>query len=215
MNYKFVEENPNWVMPEKYLIGSRRFLADALSYEAENDARIDMLCARTTDNMDEPILLSSNRENTSRTETRGIVSIPIRITVDTGDSIVKEILEILDKKQRTAEDKMNLLHKLKKYKESGECQFEDTIGKFNFDDFTINVVRCYKKKDKEPEKGVWKFSSYENHFKMNTGFMNDVNIIAKNECEILTCKDTYLLKNENGVEIEKNLKSVWWIGYKY
>ena len=212
---KFVEENPNWIMPEKYLIGPRRFLVDALSYEAENDARIDTLCARTTDTMDEPILLSSTHEKVSRIETDGIVAIPIRITVDTGDSIVKEMLEILDNTQRTAEDKINLLRKLKKYKESGECQWEDTIGKFDFDDFTIKVVRCYKKKDKEPGKGVWKFSSYQNHFGINTGFMNDVNIITKNECEILTCKDTYLLKNENGVEIEKNLKSVWWIGYKY
>ena len=88
--------------------------------------------------------------------------------------------------------------------------------KFKFDTFTIHNFRSYKKKNDEgPEKGVWKFASYQSHFTIKTPFINSINDIQANECEILSCIDTYVLKDKNGQEIEKNLKSVWWIGYKY
>jgi hypothetical protein len=35
--------NPSWIAPEKYLIGPKQFIDNALSYELENDARIDEL----------------------------------------------------------------------------------------------------------------------------------------------------------------------------
>jgi len=76
-------------------------------------------------------------------------------------------------------------------------------------------LRGYKRKDKGPEKGVWKFTSYQNHFNIETPFINSKNNMSSGECEILMCVDTYLLKDSNGVEIEKNLKTVWWMGYKY
>jgi len=72
---------------------------------------------------------------------------------------------------------------LKTYFESGEFDFRDKTGKFNFDTFNLKDVRTYKKKEvltengekKEisPEKGVWKFENYKNHHNIGTPFIND------------------------------------------
>ena len=211
---KFKETDPDWKMPEKYLIGDKRFIDNALSYEAENDARIDMLGSQNNSNSNSNIILSSINEQ-PLPETNGIVAIPIKITVDRSDDNVIEIIKILEENsQRKVEQKIEILILLKKYVESGECMFEDKTGRFNFDNYTIKDVRAYKKKETPPKKGVWKFESYKNHHNIGTSFINSTSNIQVNECEILTCIDTYICI-QDGVEIEKNLKSVWWMGYKY
>jgi hypothetical protein len=214
MTTKFLENDPNWVMPEKYLIGPKSFIDNALSYEKANDDRIDLMILRTNDeNINNSIIMPSGVSQLPPTD--GIVAIPIRITLDRSDPIVKEMIEIAEKSRKTDEDKTKFLEKLKEYIESGEAEFEDKTRKFNFDTFTLTNFRTYKKKETGPEKGTWKFSSYQNHFMLKTPFINSINDIHINECEILTCMDTYILTDINGVEIEKNLKTVWWIGYKY
>ena len=147
----------------------------------------------------------------------GIIAIPIKITIDRSDPEVKRLIEIMEQPRRTPEDKEEWLSLLKYCKEDAEidCEIEDKTGKFDFNTFTLKDFRSYKKSVDAPKKGVWKFANYNNHFTIGTSFINDRNNILPNECEILTCVDTYILKDESGIEIEKNLKSVWWMGYKY
>uniref|UniRef100_A0A6C0JES0 Uncharacterized protein n=1 Tax=viral metagenome TaxID=1070528 RepID=A0A6C0JES0_9ZZZZ len=212
---KFIEKDPNWNMPEKYLIGPKKFIDNALSYEDENDCRIDSISMNSNNN-DNSVFIPSFDNNTSKHTGNGITAIPIKITVDTGDTIVKEMIEIIKASpHRTDEKKAEFLSKLKQFVDSGECVFEDKTGKFDFETFIIKTLRGYKRKDNGPEKGVWKFTSYQNHFNIETPFINSKNNMSSGECEILMCVDTYLLKDSNGVEIEKNLKTVWWMGYKY
>jgi len=212
---KFLEIDPTWVMPEKYLIGPKAFIDNALSYEAENDARIDCMLLRTNENINNSISVSSSNAE-SPLNAGGIVAIPIKVTVDRSDPLVKDMILILEKPRRTSEDKIRFLKLLKEYIDSGEGTIDDPTGKFNFDTFRLEYFRSYKKKNDEgPEKGVWKFASYQNHFSIKTPFINSINGIQVNECELLSCIDTYVLNDKNGKEIEKNLKSVWWIGYKY
>jgi hypothetical protein len=118
---------------------------------------------------------------------------------------------------RTEEQRNKFLSLIKQYVETDECEFEDKTSKFDFDNFRVVTLRGYSKKneDENPKKGNWKFKSYQNHFDIKTPFINNTNSIKKNECEILTCLDTYILKDNNGKVLEKNLKTVWWIGYKY
>jgi len=217
MATKFIEKDPNWVMPEKYLIGPKKFIDNALSYEDENDARIESMLSNSNNNdNNNSVFIPSFDNNTTQQTGSGITAIPIKITVDTGDTIVKEMIDIVkESRHRTEEKKAEFLSKLKKYVDSGECTFEDKTGKFDFETFNIKTLRGYIKKDEAPAKGVWKFTSYQTHFDIATSFINSTNSIHSGECEILTCVDTYLLKDSNGVEIEKNLKTVWWMGYKY
>jgi hypothetical protein len=214
---KFIEKDPNWIMPEKYLIGPKKFIDNALLYENENDSRIDIMLTKSNNNDNNSVLIESSFDNTTSPQTgTGITAIPIKIILDTGDTIVQEMINIVkESPHRTDEKKAEFLSKLKKYVDSGECTFEDKTGKFDFETFNIKTLRGYIKRDKAPTKGVWKFTSYKNHFDIGTPFINSTNSMHSRECEILMCVDTYLLKDSNGVEIEKNLKTVWWMGYKY
>jgi hypothetical protein len=119
---------------------------------------------------------------------------------------------------RTEEQKKEFMNMLEEYvkigMDNGECEFEDKTGKFSFDNYKINTLRGYIQKEESPKKGHWKFKNYLDHFNTDTTFINDKNKIQINECEILTCIDNFIIK-DNGVIIEKNAKNTWWIGYKY
>lgn len=219
-NYKdtrFIENNPDWVMPEKYLIGPKKFINNALSYELENDARIDQLEIKALSNDGSINIQITNTE--TQPLAGGNVAIPIMIRVDRSDPNVQELVEIMKKDTRTEEDRTKFLKQLKKCVDDDEidCEFIDKTGKFNFDLHTIakGMFRSYKKKEEGPKKGEWKFINYKNHFDSETPFINSKNSIEANQCELYSCVDTYILRNESGELLEKNEKSVWWLGYKY
>jgi hypothetical protein len=90
MTTKFIEQIANWTMPEKYLIGHEKFINNALSYEKENDARIDELSSRDNDNITNTIVVSSTEP---LPDSGGIVAIPIKITIDRSDPEVKRLIE--------------------------------------------------------------------------------------------------------------------------
>jgi hypothetical protein len=223
---KFLERDPNWVMSEKYLIGDQMFIDNAMSYEAENDARIlrlrqDQQCENKNNAIDN-IQLSSSETSLADCSLHN-VAVPIRFAIDRSDPIVKKMLAIAEKLKRTEDEKAEFLRLLKKYIDSGECDFTDVTRKFDFNKIKVTGgFRSYRKNEekeenekyKEKEKN-WRFRSYKNHFEAKTPFINNNNAIKQNECEILTCIDTFIIKDTNGNESFKNLKSVWWIGYKY
>jgi hypothetical protein len=212
---KFKETEPDWVMPEKYLIGPKRFIDNALSYESENDARIDILLLQNNNSNNDNNVIMSSINNGPLPETNGIVAIPPKMIVDRSNENIIKILEIVkDKTKRNDVDKKEIRKLLKKYYESGEFDFQDKTAKFNFDTFRLKDVRAYKKKVIPPKKGTWKFVNYQNHHNIGTPFINDTNHIEVNEFEILICVDTYICE-ENGIQIEKNYNYTWWMGYKY
>jgi hypothetical protein len=219
MATKFIENDPYWIMPEKYLIGPIKFIDNAMSYEAENDARIDYML-ENNGNRDTEISLPSFSNDSNTNSSNGIVAIPIKITIsDINQPLVVQMRELIQNNvHRTEEQKkefMNILEEyVKKGMDSGECEFEDKTGKFSFDNYKINTLRGYIQKEESPKKGHWKFKNYLDHFNTDTTFINDKNKIQINQCEILTCIDNYIIK-DNGVIIEKNAKNTWWIGYKY
>ena len=108
---------------------------------------------------------------------------------------------------------------MKKLKESCEdeeieCDFEDKNNTFRWEMFKLKGFRTYTKNN-ETIKGYWKFKSYQEHFETETPFINEKSDHSEGKCEILVCKDTYILKNEQGRQIEYNPKMNWWIGYVY
>lgn len=220
---RFYQQDPDFIVPEKYLIGPNTFIDNALSYELENDARIDELLLRNdgdkNDNGDIKVL--STNDNQPWQEAGGTVAVPVKITISGNEPEIQRLREILDKTRRSEEDKREFLEILKTCvnNEEIECEIDDKSNKFisNWDKFTIKDLRSYKKHENEdgPKKGVWKFTSYQNHYSIGTQFINSINNIKVNECEILTCKDNYIRKDESGTILEKNNRSIWWMGYKY
>lgn len=215
MNTKFKENDSNWVEPEKYLSGPNAFIENAKSYERENDARIDFLTNSNNRNQNNNIVLC-NANSLSMQHTNGIVAIPIKIEVDIDDKNYEKIIAIATKKRRTKEDKVETLKLLKESVQDPESCFNiiDKTDKFDWNKITLKDFRCYHK-DCQNEKGYWKFQNYKNNFETEGRFINNTSNHSANDCEILVCKDKYILKDNNNEVIERNSKNTWWISYKY
>lgn len=217
MTTKFIEKYPGWTPPEKFLIGPCAYIDNALYYEAANDTRIDHLISRPEiyNGPHETVIMNTHIE--SQQITGGIVAVPMKIVIDRDYPLTRNLVTILEKPRRSNEDKKEILRILQAMsldEESG-CDISDPSKKFNFETYTLKDARSYKKKEGGPKAGEWKFASYMNHYDIKTPFINDRNNIDVNECELLSCIDTYILKDKDGNTKEKNTKSIWWMGYKY
>ena len=213
----FVRYNPAWEKPKTFIIGHEQSINNALEYELENDQRIKDF--ETRDPTDISIMpnISEHAFNDNTNENSDNVSVPVKITVDRSDEGILKILEITSKRSRSEEDKneiMNILNQLVHDDES-DCSIEDPTGDFDFNKFTLNQLRCYKKKEKrETKKSQYKFTSYCSHHGFKTPFMNDKNSHKVGECEMTICHDKYIVRKDCEI-VEQNSKNIWWLSYKY
>ena len=214
MNTKFIEKlGSDWKSPVKYLIGHKKFITNSLSYEAENDARIDSFDNISRDTNPNNIVLPSSTKKES--SSNGTVAIPIKINIgDKDNEDVKKLIEIASQRIREEDDKIEFLEILKKCCEDEEidCSIEDKTGKFRWD-MILGDFRCYKEKSKL-EKGNWKFKNYQNNFITEQPFINNTSNHVAGQCEILICNYKYVLKNKDGTK-DINHTTTWWMGYKY
>lgn len=213
----FVEHNPTWKKTEKFIIGHEQSIDNALEYELENDQRIKNFETRDTNNISNMLNISEDVFNDNANDNYDNVSIPVKITVDRSEEGIKEILEITSKRSRSQKEKdeiMNILNKLV-YDDESDCSIDDPTGKFDFNKFKLNQLRCYKKNTtRETKKSQYKFTSYSSHHDYKTPFMNDKNNHTVGECEITMCHDKYIVKKADKI-VEENSKNIWWLTYKY
>ena len=217
MNTKFKENDSNWKNPVKYLMGENMFIENSLSYEMENDARIDYLNSQeyieSTHNIVLPVVNPNLDENSD-----GIISIPVKLIIgDLTDPNIQELLKIIEIKRKDKAIKSHFTQLLRICIEDEliDCEIIDKSKRLDLNTMTLVDFRTYTHKDGGPTKGSWKFKNYQDHFAVGTPFMNDKNNHTTNDFEILIPKDMYILKDEEGKIIEKNSKSIWWISYKY
>lgn len=237
MTTKFIENDPSWTHPIKYLIGSESFIQNCLSIEKENDERIDTLCinrqidgvATLADTFQiNPELLPSNNGNL-------LTSIPCQITIgDCDHPKVKNLRDIMfdnddddDKtKRKTPEQKKQFWTLLMECIEDPEINvgftdkteklFDNNTQKFKeiSSQYTIKNFRTYRTTE-EPNKSSWKFSNYKVKYDLDAPFINETNKIKNFECDLLTCKDNYVEKDNSGTVKFRNFKNTWWLSYKY
>jgi aspartokinase len=219
MDTKFLEKDSTWKMPEKFLFGHKQYIENALSYELENDSRIDELLKRDAGEGVNSIGEIQITQSVTLPPADGTVATPIKLTInDPEDPDIKELCRLKNIPKKTTDDKAEFMTQLKKCLDNPEkiCEMDDKTKKFDFQTQKLSYFRNYKKPaEGEPKKGHWKFDNYERHYKTETPFINSTNDIKTNQCEILACTDKYVLKDEKGIVIELNQKNVWWIGYKY
>ena len=199
---------------QKFLIGDKIFIDNALSYEKENDARIDFLSSKSNENMlnSQNVIILPNLNNSIINNVNGTTAIPIKITVDVDDKNYKKLIEIASKLRRTQEEKRKFIELLRESVEDLESEFNivDQSGKFKWD-MTLKDFRCFRNTETIVNKGYWKFKNYQNNFKSKAPFINNTSNHFANECEVLVCKDKYIIKNENGDVIDRNFKTLDWI----
>jgi hypothetical protein len=217
MNTKFKEADSNWENPVKYLIGEDMFIENSLSYEMENDARIDYLDSQeykeSVHNIVLPVVNPVNDEDVG-----GTISIPVKIVIeDINHPSIQELLTIADIKRKNEADKSYFTQLLKICIENEDidCYIEDKSHRLDLGKMTLKDFRTYTQKEEGPKKGSWKFKNYQEHFEVGTPFMNNKNNHEQGDFEILIPRDRYVLRDDKNHIIEKNSKSIWWIGYKY
>ena len=217
MNTKFLEHDTLWKQPVKYLIGPKQFIENALSNEKENDARVDQLIQRQNISHTKNNIFIPENNITSQNK-KGITAIPIKILINSNQNDkTNKLIEIASKGRRTEEDKKIFIELLKECIDDDEieCEMIDKSGKFDFNTFSIKDFRCYIQKEHPPVIGHWKFKNYQEHFKYESPFINNTGNHEAGECEILICKDLYIIKDSEGNVRERNISTNWWIGYKY
>lgn len=213
---KFIEKIRNWNKPEKFLIGPSSFIENAIDYEIENDNRIDKLKSGEIGNDTKTVIVLPECSNNVNFD-NGKKSIPVKINVDLDDERYPRMIEIAKKARRSEDEKSEFMKLLENAINDNASEFsmDDPTGKFDFSKYKINQFRCYQKKSEPPSPGVWKFNNYKIHHETKSGFINNTTAHSLGDCEILTCSDKYILKNDNGETLEKNGKTTWWLSYKY
>ena len=208
MIFKFIERNPNFIMPESFICSYKQQIDNALLEEKANDDRIDEMLAEKTENSTdfEPIIV--NRSN-DIINTDGNISVPIKIQMDDiEDEAIIELFKILDKDKRTSEDKKKILEIFKKGIQQKTISFIDKTNKFEFESFTLKNVRTYRKKDKATEH-TWRFPQYSACHNQDMSYICEKNDIKPYECELYACTDRYI--KDDFV----NPKQRMWLSYRY
>lgn len=215
LNYltkKFLEKDPKFVCPPKYMIGTQSSIEEAIYMEKINDNIIDM---EKTDTVviDDRVCIEDNKEN---------IAIPIKFEIQENSSEVDEIKSLFKKPKCNDEDKKLLMKLLKICVENEDIEMIDKTNSFSFD-FKLKDMRRYSKhsdddieqrKQKMGDKykefeSDYRFDSYNGYHNQDKPYINNKNAIDTNECELLCCLNKY---SYNGCI---NAIHTFWISYRY
>ena len=215
VNNHFVKEHgPDWKFPEKFLVGPKKFLENIMEGERQNDGHVDDLIACQGDMSDKEIQINMAYKRNEEQLGTGTVATPIKIEIDPDSLRSSELEEIIRKNRRNEEDKINFMRILKAMvdDDDDDTEMNDKTGKFNWETYKLEEFRCYKN-GRIAEN--YRFEMYQNNHKMDAPYINNTNKILREQCEILTCLNTYVLKDKTGKITYKNKKRTWYMGYKY
>lgn len=201
----FKKNNPTFVPPVKYICSYRSHISNALIIEKRNDNRIDEFNTRESGYaiVDEYEFSSGNSQSDNNNDN---ISIPAKFQIlDTDDSSCEKLYELFKCHQRDKPEVQKMLDTILK---NGSASLIDKTNKFNFDEYTLEKVRVYKKKPDEVESS-WRFEQYNAHHNQSLPYINDKNAIESKQFELYACLDRYEYKGY------KNSKLTMWLSYKY
>ena len=215
VNNHFVKEHgSDWKFPEKFLVGPKKFIENTMEGERQNDNQVDDLIACQGDISPQEILINMAYKRSEEQLVTGTVATPIKIEIDPDSPRTSELEEIMRKNRKNVEDYSNFTRILKEMVDDDDDDTEiyDKTGKFNWETQKLQQFRCYKTGRKVKS---YRFDKYYNHHVGNAPYINNTTEIQREQCEILTCLDKYVLKDKTGTTTYKNKKRTWYIGYKY
>jgi len=201
---KFIENSPDgkFEHPDKFIIGFKKNIDEALYYEKQNDERIFGLLTNSNTSENKPIVHKPKIEDDNSN-----ISIPVKITIlDMEDESVKKLRNILKKTKRDDNDKKETLALICDMFKTGTVTFSDPSNKFDFNKFTLTDIRCYKN-DLNVEN--YRFSSYASKHETKMPYINNKSEIKENNCELLAAFDRY---EYDGFV---NHKSWIWLSYRF
>ena len=225
LNYttdKFVEVDPNFKKPIKFMVGYKKDIDNAIQNEENNDLHVQLLESRTNnDNVqnEENITISFDKKD-KREEDGSIIAIPVKIEINEETDIrIIEMKDILKKDKRNKKERNRILEIINDCYHDNTIDITDKSEKFvNKNSRQINTifkltgVRAYKNGHKINAYNIESYSSYHN---TSIPYTNDKQSMkGKNTCQLEVSIDRYI-KNNNNEEPFKNFFRTMWLGYKY
>lgn len=203
-----------WKFPEKFLVGTKEFIENVMEGELQNDNQVEDYLACEGDQSDKEIQINLYTRKREEDKEEGTVATPIKIDISDDCSKFPELLEFMNIDKKTPEQKNEFMKILKEMIDDPNefCEFTDNTGKFDWSNQSLTQFRCYTN---ERIAENYRFDKYQKNHEQNMGYINNKSAFKPNQCEILTCKHNYRLEYKTGGKNYKNLKGVWWIGYKY
>lgn len=213
-NHFIKKFGPGWTFTEKFLVGTEEFIKNVMDGEKQNDDQVDDYLACKGDPSDTEIQINLDTRKREEDKEEGTMATPIKIDISDDCSKFPELLAIMNIDKKTQEQKNEFMKILKEMIDDPNefCEFTDNTGKFDWSNQSLTQFRCYKN---ERIAENYRFDKYQKHHEQNVGYINNKSAFKPNQCEILTCKHNYSLESKTGGKNYKNLKGVWWIGYKY
>jgi len=216
---KFVEDDPNFKKPKKFIIGYKKDIDNAIQNEISNDLHVELLKSReNNDNV-------QNEENTNirfgkkdkREEDGSIIGIPVKIEInEETDERIIEMKNILKKDQRNKKERDRILKIINDCYNDHTIEITDKSEKFVNKNirqintiFKLTGVRSYKKDHDIKGYNIGSYISYHN---TSLPYTNDKKSMkGKNTCELEVSIDRYIKENME----TPNFFRTMWLGYKY
>ena len=217
---RFLEKDPDFVVPPKFMLGYEKNIQNALDNEAANDLRIQLfkeMLEGTVEN--QPEINERLKFEKHKSESDGsVIGYPSKIEInDITDTRIEELFNIckLDKRNQYFNKILKIIDDC--YND-GTIDITDNMGKFIDKDnrrirdiFTIYGVRTFSK-DKEHKPAGYNIEHYLNCHNNNIQYTNDKKKMGKNQCQLEVC----ITKYEKMIDGEKfiNWPKTIWLGYK-
>jgi hypothetical protein len=220
MTTKFLEHNPNFKMPVKFIFGSQSSIDDALNYEKENDERIRGF----SESPSVPLIPEPTIPSGYVVKEKTKISIPMKITIlDSEDELYLTYRELLNKPRHSEDEKETILRLIKQMIDKGAAECSDPEGKFDWSSYKIKVVRCWRKHSQEeidarkrsqgdkykPFEADSRFSKYHSKHTNKMPYINEKGKMNVKDCDFLAAYDKY--EYEGFV----NHKTCIWISYRF
>lgn len=219
---KFLEHNPNFTPPEKFICSYSKNITNALIIEKRNDDRIDEL--KENQYEDSSTFVPVIHHHESSTTNHENISIPVKIQIeDMDDENIKILFTILNQKIRSEEDKIQILEIFEEGYRNKTITFIDKTGKLNFEKMKIKIVRTYRKKtdaeiqtkkdemgeNYKPHEAGFRIEEYEINHNQNMPYISYKEEIEQNDCQLYACNDRYVHKEFI------NPRQRMWLSYRY
>jgi hypothetical protein len=227
---KFFENDSNFIMPPKFIVGYKSDLNLALEIEKSNDNRIDSLKESKEEDIEnqnitnDNLIIEENSDNDCEIDGSNI-AVPVKIEInDESDERVIELRKILkDNKKRNESQRNRLLELIK------ELYFEKII---DITDPSEQLINSKERKinDKFNLEGIRTFSttsgdnidnyrieSFHAKHCVNKKFINNPLKYKKFDCQIEVCLTKYekIIKINGEESTFINWPRTIWLGYKY
>ncbi len=222
---KFIERDPNFIPPEKFIFSYKQQIDNALLVEKCNDDRIDELVANQTENPTVFAPLIHHRPVDFKTKWENMAT-PIKIQIeDMEDESIIALFEILKKEKRMEADRKKIMDILKDGLRTKLVSIIDKTGKFDIDRYTLKVVKTYRKKSEveiqeerddmgekyNPQQHVegYRFREYEANHNQGQPYTSYQKNIDQWECQLYACNDRYVCGDF------VNPKQRMWMSYRH